>query len=232
MVNIGDRFGRLVVLENLKVNNRWCCLCKCDCGNEKLVDKGNLVAGRTRSCGCLNREKRHNQNWTKESRERVGKSNSKQNRYEILSDKIKAYTVKGEVFYVSKESEWALKDYCWYMDNTGYLRTRIRGTKNTKMSLHRLLLKGVADGKQIDHIDGNPSNNCLDNLRIVTNIQNQWNKERSKDYCIFKNKQGKYSVKIRYDGKRYGLGTYTTIEEARKVRDEWESKHDRIKYFR
>lgn len=53
----GQRFGRLVVLGwagYSKPNAVW--VCKCDCGGENLVPSGNLVAGRTRSCGCLNLE--------------------------------------------------------------------------------------------------------------------------------------------------------------------------------
>ncbi|BDR66982.1 AP2 domain-containing protein [Clostridium tetani] len=51
---IGERFGRLIVLaraENDKHGHaQW--LCKCDCGNEKVVVSNNLISGNTRSCGC------------------------------------------------------------------------------------------------------------------------------------------------------------------------------------
>jgi hypothetical protein len=33
-------------------------LCKCDCGSYVTVDGGNLKAGRTKSCGCLLKERR------------------------------------------------------------------------------------------------------------------------------------------------------------------------------
>ncbi len=55
----GRRFGMLLVVgradeaKHVK-NKRW--HCKCDCGNEVDVFDGNLLRGRTRSCGCLNRE--------------------------------------------------------------------------------------------------------------------------------------------------------------------------------
>lgn len=29
-------------------------LCKCDCGNEIIVDKGHITSGHTKSCGCFN----------------------------------------------------------------------------------------------------------------------------------------------------------------------------------
>ena len=46
----GQRFGMLVVLKEL--GNRKV-LCKCDCGNEKIVNKGHLLHGEIKSCGCL-----------------------------------------------------------------------------------------------------------------------------------------------------------------------------------
>ena len=48
----GQRFGMLTVLERAESNglSRW--LCKCDCGNTKIVFGTNLTNGKTRSCGC------------------------------------------------------------------------------------------------------------------------------------------------------------------------------------
>lgn len=52
----GVRFGRLVVIEDLKKekgNNFWTCKCKCDCGNETTKNHRLLIRGMTKSCGCL-----------------------------------------------------------------------------------------------------------------------------------------------------------------------------------
>lgn len=58
----GQRFGRLVAIE-LAGKSSLChalWLCKCDCGNEKVVLNDSLQSGRTLSCGCysvdINRE--------------------------------------------------------------------------------------------------------------------------------------------------------------------------------
>ena len=52
---LGQRFGRLMVLESAPDNKfgkpRW--LCKCDCGNEKIIEGRNLTGELTKSCGCL-----------------------------------------------------------------------------------------------------------------------------------------------------------------------------------
>lgn len=49
----GKRYGRLVVLGNLSIGR---CQCRCDCGNQAIVKRKHLVAGRTKSCGCLQAE--------------------------------------------------------------------------------------------------------------------------------------------------------------------------------
>lgn len=55
---IGLRFGRWTVLSRAKDYRpgipAW--LCRCDCGKEGVVRAGNLKAGESRSCGCLNRD--------------------------------------------------------------------------------------------------------------------------------------------------------------------------------
>lgn len=50
----GQRFGKLVVLQQAGRNNLKKVLwkCKCDCGNETIVVSGSLVTGNTTSCGC------------------------------------------------------------------------------------------------------------------------------------------------------------------------------------
>lgn len=54
----GQRFGRLTVLEfvpNESSYSYW--LCKCDCGNTKIIESYNLRSGHTTSCGCFHSER-------------------------------------------------------------------------------------------------------------------------------------------------------------------------------
>ncbi|MDD4624634.1 MAG: hypothetical protein PHX40_04625 [Bacilli bacterium] len=54
---IGQRFGRLTVLEraeNKNNNTMWKCIC--DCGKETIVDAYYLRNGNTKSCGCYAQE--------------------------------------------------------------------------------------------------------------------------------------------------------------------------------
>ena len=55
----GNRYGRLVAIENTgkKKNNNFIWKCKCDCGKIVDVPTGLLTTGNTRSCGCINIER-------------------------------------------------------------------------------------------------------------------------------------------------------------------------------
>jgi len=52
---IGNRFGKLLVVSRSKnsKDDRSMWLCKCDCGNEKVIKGKYLLNGDTKSCGCL-----------------------------------------------------------------------------------------------------------------------------------------------------------------------------------
>ena len=52
----GRRFGLLEVIQRAENRNgRTAWLCRCDCGNLKIVQSNRLKAGRVKSCGCLTR---------------------------------------------------------------------------------------------------------------------------------------------------------------------------------
>jgi len=54
----GQKFNRLTVIKFSHMDKwrgtHW--LCKCDCGNEKIVSGRNLKYGLIKSCGCLQKE--------------------------------------------------------------------------------------------------------------------------------------------------------------------------------
>lgn len=49
----GRRFGKLVVDALATNNGRAYWLCKCDCGNTKIINGSTLRRGITKSCGCI-----------------------------------------------------------------------------------------------------------------------------------------------------------------------------------
>jgi len=57
MVCKGEKYNRWTVIEVdiLRKSNRFH-LCECECGNKKEIYHANLVHGKSKSCGCLNKE--------------------------------------------------------------------------------------------------------------------------------------------------------------------------------
>lgn len=56
----GQRFGKLTAIKDIGKRYRGLAIwqCRCDCGNEVVVNAHSLKDGKIRSCGCLNREVR------------------------------------------------------------------------------------------------------------------------------------------------------------------------------
>ena len=52
---VGQKFGKLTVLERVENNrfNHVCWKCQCECGSITIVDGTNLKNGNTTSCGCV-----------------------------------------------------------------------------------------------------------------------------------------------------------------------------------
>lgn len=48
-IAVGSVFSRLTVIKSLLSK----CICKCECGNIKIIENYNLKSGQTKSCGCL-----------------------------------------------------------------------------------------------------------------------------------------------------------------------------------
>jgi len=113
-----------------------------------------------------------------------------------------------------KKGEWKLAKGC--VSNTGYLRTELTGKK---VSLHRIIAYtylglDINDKKiQIDHKNRIRTDNRVENLEIVTNQQNQFNRSNTKGYS-FDKKTGKYRAQIKVNRKKIHLGCYDTKEEA------------------
>ncbi|WP_318493194.1 hypothetical protein [Photobacterium leiognathi] len=62
LLNIGDRYGRLVVKEhiNSKIGVRTRSIFKCDCGSIVTKDNYNVKIGKILSCGCYQKESASN----------------------------------------------------------------------------------------------------------------------------------------------------------------------------
>lgn len=105
---------------------------------------------------------------------------------------------------------------------TGYIRIQVNGKRHMAHRLVWLYIHGVWPLGCVDHINGNRSDNRIENLRDVSpsvNSQNYRNIRRDNTtgfMGVSINGSGFQAV-IRVNGKRYGLGTYKTAEQAHRV---------------
>lgn len=106
-------------------------------------------------------------------------------------------------------------------NKTGYMFYRLykNGKRTKAITLHRMLalyfIPNPENYQYVDHINGNRTDNRLENLRWVSCSQNNHNSNR-KGY-IFRPSTGKYVAIIQKDGKRTHLGSHNTPDEAHKA---------------
>lgn len=96
------------------------------------------------------------------------------------------------------------------LHHSGYL---VISVMSNKVQLHRLIWEithgKIPDGYCVDHIDGDKTNNHIENLRLATLSQNSWNRKKQsngdprypKGICIDKN--GNLRAHIQRNGHRW-----------------------------
>ena len=110
-----------------------------------------------------------------------------------------------------------------HIGTTGYPAITLNkdGKKKTKV-VHQLVAESflghIPDSYNgvINHIDNIKTNNRLDNLEVVSS---RYNTQYSKSTEGVYERRNKFEVYIRIDGKKTYLGSYTSKEEALKVRN-------------
>nr|DAE53860.1 MAG TPA: endonuclease [Caudoviricetes sp.] len=116
--------------------------------------------------------------------------------------------------------------------NNGYIFVSWRGKKYAAHRLAWFYYHGKWPKEDIDHINGNPSDNSIRNLREATRAQNSHNRRLGKNNtsglrCVAKNRvNGKYSVRIWRFGQCFSLGEYADKVEAAKVANDFLRKTD------
>lgn len=67
MDSVGEKYGKLTIVDILWDEKPAKAICKCDCGNDFIGTKADIISGHTQSCGCLQSEmasETNTKNWT------------------------------------------------------------------------------------------------------------------------------------------------------------------------
>ena len=104
--------------------------------------------------------------------------------------------------------------------DTSYIQVNLRGKQYRAHHLAWLYMTGKWPECDIDHRDGDRTNNAFSNLREATKSQNQWNAKLSKTSTSgvkgvnFDRPTGKWRATVGIDDKKVHVGLFKTKEEA------------------
>jgi len=102
----------------------------------------------------------------------------------------------------------------------GYVMLKVKGKRSAAHRVAWLMHFGEMPRMMIDHINNNPSDNRISNLRLATYPQNGWNRKSNKNNMCglkgahFHKATGKYRARIMVNGQEHHLGDFDSAKEA------------------
>lgn len=183
---IGQRFGRLTVIERLeKRENRYqAWLCRCDCGGEIEVNTRRLKSGTVRDCGCVP----HRGGLVDLTGRRFGRLQA--------MEPTERRDRKGSVY-------WRCVCDCGQeveVTEDGLMRGNYQSCGCLKRENQQEIVN------QLHRIDGT----CVEILE-----NRKYRRDNTSGFRgVFKLKNGRYRVNIGFKRKRFYLGTYEDYQEA------------------
>tara|TARA_R110002074_G_C12181650_1_gene633334 strand:+ start:108 stop:602 length:495 start_codon:yes stop_codon:yes gene_type:complete len=142
---------------------------------------------------------------------------------ELYGRKVRVYNETHiETEFRLVKDKWRQVKLSKGFDGYYYFNIRGKGTHHI-LKVHRLVFYAhnqswdIYDGSKdniIDHINNEPLDNRIENLRNVSNTQNCWNTLKHKGYT-WDNARKKWMCRITHNKKTIHLGRFDNEEEAR-----------------
>lgn len=201
---------------------QWLCECNCCEHNAIIVVGEKIKNGKTKSCGCLQKDL-------------LIKRNQKRNIYWTETDNtgveygVGLTSNTNNKFYFDLDDFDKIKNYCWCEshDKNEYVVISAQDPEKHKIvKMHQLIY-----GASCDHKDRNPLNNRKINLRDATHSQQNMNRGVQKNnttgfigiHWMKNDKQWQAYISI--NQKKTHLGNFNNKEDALRARLEAEAKY-------
>lgn len=138
--------------------------------------------------------------------------------------------------YAIFHSRFSGKEALASLNGSGYLRGTVNSVKVYAHIAAWAITYGEWPKNEIDHINGDPLDNRIENLRDTTHKINNCNRAKSKNttsqyigVCYNKgNKHKKWKAQIVIDGNHLNLGHFYTEEEAAAARMKAQREHSQF----
>lgn len=212
-IKVGEKYGRLTVIE-ITEKRSWGSVivkCRCDCGEERLINAHSLKRGLTKSCGCLKRET------TKAMEPHHAPMLGKRfGRLLVIEKTSERRANKKSVAVVYK----CLCD-CGNECLVPQYQLANKSTKSCGCLAHEVA-KAVAEKTFSKARDENMIQGT-NIFMLKNNTANKNSKTGVRGVCYNETMQ-KYRAYIGFKGTRYELGFFGTLEEATKARTDAKEK--------
>ena len=176
----GIRYNKLIAIKESDYRDKkgaifW--LCKCDCGNEVIVSGGNLVSGRTKSCGCFRSESsrerfKHIPSKIKPCKVEGCKVNTKNGDHGFCGKHAQRYRRYGDPLYVTSEYDRRKLNRIAQLENVEQVKQttyrKYLGEHEHRVVAEAKIKRKIRKDEVVHHIDGDRHNNSPNNLQVMS----------------------------------------------------------------
>lgn len=208
----GKKFGRLTVMQRAddivlqSGRKKIAYICRCDCGAQKVAMAEQLRAGHVKSCGCIAKEMARN---SVKSAGQIGIQKKKNRREALCGKRFGRITI---IRAVGADKNGLFQAVCKCDCGKEFTATinNIKRGETTQCKECSL--------KQLHQIFAEKE--MVDGTALCRLTQRMRSDNSTGVKGVYVNKRnGKYVAGIRLRGKKYWIGEYSSLEDARKARE-------------